>query len=75
MSESQGYPFLVTFLCEAKGGSVSFYQQFYERTTRWMTPTEKSWVLPLCYLDRITEASIQTMLPDVPAFAVMAWFA
>jgi hypothetical protein len=74
MSESQGYPFLVTLLCEAKGGSVSFYQQFYERTTRWMTPTEKSWVLPLCYLDRITEASIQVMLPDVPAFVVMAWF-
>ncbi|MBU0967305.1 MAG: hypothetical protein KKA54_13100 [Proteobacteria bacterium] len=74
MDESQGYPFLVTLLCEAKGGSVSFYQQFYERTTRWMTPTEKSWVLPLCYLDRITEDSIQAMLPDTPAFVVMAWF-
>jgi hypothetical protein len=74
MEESQGYPFLVTLLCQAKGGSVSFYQQFYERTTRWMTPTEKSWVLPLCYLDRITEASIQAMLPNVPASPVMDWF-
>ncbi|MDT8419963.1 MAG: hypothetical protein RQ754_05995 [Desulfuromonadales bacterium] len=74
MEESQGYPFLVRLLCEARGGSVSFYQQFYERTTRWMTPTEKSWVLPLCYLDRITEASIKEMLPNAPALSVMTWF-
>ena len=74
MNESQGYPFLVSLLCEAKGGSVSFYQQFYERTTRWMTPTERDWVLPLCYLDRITESSIQAMLPDVSPAAVMEWF-
>lgn len=74
LSESQGYPFLVTLLCEAKSGSVSFYQQFYERTTRWMAPTEKSWVLPLCYLDRITEASVSAMLPDSPATAVIEWF-
>lgn len=74
MNESQGYPFLVSLLCEAKGGSVSFYQQFYERTTRWMTPTEKAWVIPLCYLDRVTEATIQAMLPGVPASAVMEWF-
>lgn len=74
MSESQGYPFLVTLLCEAKGGSVSFYQQFYDRTTRWMTPREKSWVLPLCYLERITESSIQDMLPTAPSSAVMEWF-
>ncbi len=74
LNESQGYPFLVTLLCEAKSGSVSFYQQFYERTTRWMAPIEKSWVLPLCYLDRITEASVSAMLPDSPANAVIEWF-
>lgn len=74
LEESQGYPFLVNLLCEAKGGTVSFYQQFYERTTRWMNPLEKSWVLPLSYLDRITESSIQKMIPDAPAHAVMDWF-
>jgi hypothetical protein len=74
MEESQGYPFLVSLLCEAKGGSVSFYQQFYERTTRWMTPTQRQWVIPLCYLDRVTEPAIETMLPDPPATAVMEWF-
>ena len=48
MEESRGYPFLVRLLCEARGGSVSFYQQFYQRTTRWMGLVEKDWVLQLC---------------------------
>lgn len=74
MEESLGYPFLVNLLCEAKGGSVSFYQQFYERTTRWMGPTEKEWVLPLCYLDRITEESVATMLPNAAPSSVLNWF-
>jgi len=74
MKESLGYPFLVNLLCEAKGGSVSFYQQFFERTTRWMGPTEHAWVLPLCYLERITVESISHMLPSVSASAVIEWF-
>jgi hypothetical protein len=74
MIESLGYPFLVKLLCEAKGGSVSFYQQFFERTTRWMGATERGWVLPLCYLKTITEESISHMLPGVPASAVIDWF-
>ena len=74
LDESLGYPFLVKLLCDAKGGSVSFYQQFFERTTRWMAPTEKNWVLPLCYLDRITETSVELMIPDVPASSVVGWF-
>ena len=74
LDESLGYPFLVKLLCDAKGGSVSFYQQFFERTTRWMAPTEKQWVLPLCYLDRITETSVELMIPDVPPSSVVGWF-
>jgi hypothetical protein len=74
LKESLGYPFLVQLLCEAKGGTVSFYQQFYERTTRWMAPTEKSWVLPLCYLDQVTEESVAKMLPDYSPETVMEWF-
>jgi hypothetical protein len=74
MEESLGYPFIVNLLCEAKGGSVSFYQQFFERTTRWMGPTERNWVLPLCYLDRITQESVSQMIPDANSLAVMEWF-
>jgi hypothetical protein len=74
MEESLGYPFLVNLLCEAKGGSVSFYQQFFERTTRWMGPTEQGWVLPLCYLDRITHESVAQILPAASSSSVMEWF-
>jgi hypothetical protein len=74
MMESLGYPFLVNLLCEAKGGSVSFYQQFFERTIRWMGPTERNWVLPLCYLERITEGSISQIFPGISASTVMEWF-
>lgn len=74
MDESLGYPFLVNLLCEAKGGSVSFYKQFYERTTRWMGAKEKEWVLPLSYLDRITEESVTTMLPSASPSSVLDWF-
>lgn len=74
LQESLGYPFLVKLLCEAKGGSVSFYQQFYERTTRWMGPTEKMWVLPLCYLETITEESAAIMLPNASPSSVLDWF-
>jgi hypothetical protein len=74
MKDSLGYPFLVNLLCEGKGRNVSFYQQFYERTTRWMGPTEKEWVLPLCYLDKITEESVAIMLPSASPSSVLNWF-
>lgn len=74
LKESEGNPFLVSLLCEVKGGSVSFYQQFYERTTRWMTPTQKEWVIPLCYLDLVTEPAVEAMMPEAPTRAVMEWF-
>jgi hypothetical protein len=74
LEESQGYPFIVSLLCEAKGGTVSFYKRFFERTTRWMTETQKTWVLPLCYLDRIDEQTVERMLGPSIGKAVMEWF-
>lgn len=74
LDQSQGYPFLVSLLCEVPGQNVSFYQQFYERTTRWLTPQEKKWVLPLAYLEKVTESSVRAMLPEEPVNAIMEWF-
>lgn len=74
LEESQGYPFIVSLLCEAKGGTVSFYKRFFERTTRWMTVTQRDWVLLLCYLDRIDEQTIERMLVQPIGKAVMEWF-
>jgi hypothetical protein len=72
--ETEGYPFLVATLCESKERTVTFYRRFFDRTTRWMSEQEKAWVIPLAYLDRITEESIAVMLPDTNAKQVMAWF-
>ncbi len=74
LQESQGYPFIVSLLCEAKGGTVSFYKRFFERTTRWMTEIQKSWVLPLCYLDRIDEQTAVRMVESGNGKAIMDWF-
>jgi hypothetical protein len=74
LEESRGYPFLVTLLCESRGGSVSFYQQFYERTTKWIGPVEKEWVLPLSYLTRITHDSVSAMIPEASPDTVLEWF-
>jgi hypothetical protein len=71
--ESQGLPFLVSLICQGKGGTVSFYQQFYDRVTKWMATVEKDWVLPLCYLDKITAASVPAVLPKADPNVVMEW--
>lgn len=74
LDESQGYPFIVSLLCEAKGGTVSFYKRFFERTTRWMTEIQRNWVLPLCYLDRVDEQTVENMLGPSTGKVVMEWF-
>ena len=39
-----------------------------------MGAKEKEWVLPLSYLDRITEESVTTMLPSASPSSVLDWF-
>src|SRR5690606_309060 len=53
---------------------ATFYQQFFERTTQWMTPQQKDWLLPLCYLDTVNKASIAKILPGASANVIMDWF-
>ncbi|MDZ4251256.1 MAG: hypothetical protein U1A72_01615 [Sulfuritalea sp.] len=74
LKKSKGFPFLVSLFCEAKGGTVTFYQQFWDRTTRWMTSDERDWVIPLAYLDRVDTSTIAKMLPDADPRDVMGWF-
>ncbi len=74
LDKSKGYPFLVSLFCEAKGGTVSFYQQFWDRTTRWLTPNEKSWIIPIAYLDRVDRSTLGHMIPNVDPEIVMTWF-
>lgn len=74
IKDCYGFPFLISLLCEGNKGGVSFYQQFYERTTKWMTPEQKEWLIPLCYLDQINESTIEEMIPNHPAKKIMEWF-
>lgn len=77
-AESNGYPFVLSLLSDfkVKQGErpATFYQQFFERTTQWMTEQQKTWLLPLCYLDAVNHSSIQKMLPEAPAETIMDWF-
>ena len=73
--QTRGYPFLITALADREE-NVGYYQNFFLRTTQWMTREETEWLLPLCYLDEVNEDSIRAMLPPhVNAAAVMDWFA
>jgi len=72
--ETEGYPFLISILCESKDRSVVFYQRFFDRTTRWMSRYEKEWVIPLAYLDKIDKEILSRMLPEESPAMIMEWF-
>jgi len=76
--ESNGYPYVLSLLADFKSNQgdrpALFYQQFFERTTQWMTDQQKDWLLPLCYLDSVNTESIQEILPQAPELSVMDWF-
>ena len=56
------------------GGSALGLKSFYERTTRWMTPEQKEWLVPLSFLAEVNEETIARMLPGVDPYRVLAWF-
>jgi len=77
IQDSMGLPFLLAAEadCELKGGkSALTLQKFVDRTTRWMTQEQKSWVLALAFLDEINEHSVRCMLPDTDPANVVEWF-
>lgn len=77
-AESKGYPFVLALLADFKANEGSrpaiFYQQFFERTTQWMTDQQKSWLTALLYLDDVNEGSVSLMLPDSSPSIVVNWF-
>lgn len=64
---THGYPFLLSLVIEEaaeQGDSVVFLRRFYDRTTRWMTETQKGWFLRTCYLDFVNEDTLSLIFPD-----------
>jgi hypothetical protein len=77
--KSRGLPFILKLLAENRTDeerqSAIFYKRFYERTTRPMSPAERSWLTPICYLDKVNEGTVKVMLPREDATQIVAWFA
>lgn len=74
---TQGFPFLLDTECddEKTGGTSALgLKLFYQRLTRWMTPIQRRWLLPLCFLDEINLETVSSILPDTSAETVLAWF-
>jgi hypothetical protein len=75
---TQGYPFLLTLAIEeatTEGAeSALFLRKFFDRTTRWMNPTEQDWFTRLCYLDTINEDTLARLFPPGSVPEIQDWF-
>lgn len=75
--ETQGYPFLLDLECEdalSGGRSALGLKLFFERLTRWMTPIQKEWIVPMSFLEEINLESVSQMMPRQHPDAVLDWF-
>ena len=62
IDETACYPYLLMSEIEAEldGGSTALgLKNFFDRTTRWMTPLQKKWLVPICFLSEINEESLE----------------
>ena len=75
--DTQGYPFLLDLECEDEltgGTSALGLKLFFDRLTRWMTPIQKAWIVPLSFLHEINLETVKKMLPKHDASAILDWF-
>jgi hypothetical protein len=75
---TQGLPFLLTLITEEAswedGNSFLFLRKFLDRTTAWMTPREREWLVKVCYLDVVNEYTLTALFPIPENRTVMDWF-
>ena len=77
LRDTARYPYLLVGAVEAEldgGGSALSLKSFFDRTTRWMTPRQRKWLVPLCFLEHVNEETIRVILPDDDPTAVLEWF-
>ncbi len=77
LDETAGFPYLLAGEVEAEldGGRTALgLKAFFDRTTRWMTPGQRAWLVPLCFLDEINLETIAAVLPEEDPFQVLEWF-
>jgi hypothetical protein len=78
LEESHGYPWLVDILLDDLASSgkspVTSYHRFVRRMSRFMTDEERGWFEALCFLDAVSFATIEKVLPTADKELVMSWF-
>lgn len=75
--DTAGYPYLLESEVddEIHGQSSALSRElFFERTTQWMSPQQKTWAIRLAFLAEISLERIPRVLPNENAEAVLAWF-
>ncbi len=74
---TEGYPYLLELEVEnlkSKKGSSHTNKMFYDRTTKWMNETQRSWFESICYLNKVNEDTILRAMPDEDNRLVYSWF-
>ena len=77
VDDTVGLPYLLHAEVESelKGGrSALSLKLFFDRTTRWMSDEQKTWLRALSYLKSVDLESIAKVLPHEDADRVLAWF-
>ena len=76
--ESSGFPFLVRLALDEhsaeSAGAALYLRKFFDRTSRWMSETERRWFVGACYLDAVNEDTLAKMFPEERAKVVQDWF-
>lgn len=76
--QTQGIPELLRFFADNQkhygNDAAVYYQEFYQRTTRWMTKPQKRWLMATIYLDAVNQGTVEVMLPDEDPELVVDWF-
>ena|SRR6218665_254535 len=77
-SDTEGYPFYMQLWIDSRrrgGDSAVLLRKFYERTTKWMTEKQRSWLEYCLFIDNINVDSIASLVGSPEeADAILKWF-
>jgi hypothetical protein len=77
---SEGYPFLLNLLVETRGQvedgklPIDLSRRVFDRTTKWMSETQKAWFSTVVYLETISIATLHWFFGPEDVANIQAWF-
>jgi hypothetical protein len=82
--QTAGFPFLLRLAVDERqtepsasadeSAAADIARQFFDRTTRWMSETEKRWLKKLVYLDKVNLDTLSWFFPSDEADKIQLWF-